>query len=62
MTNAHACTQAVADESGQPTDADAVTDSSMVPLDDAAGRPTAGKKQLDEPSDEEAAGQLGDSA
>ena len=46
----------------QPTPADAVTDPTMVPMDDAAGGPTADKEQMEEPSDEEAAAQLGDFA
>lgn len=43
----------------EPTIADAVTDPNMVPFDDDAGGPTADKEQMDEPSDEEAAAQLG---
>ena len=46
-------------EGVEPTIADAVTDPNMVPFDDAAGGPTADKDQMDEPSDEEAAAQLG---
>ena len=41
---------------------DAVTDPSLPPMDDAAGGPTADKEQMQEPSDEEAAAQLGDFA
>ncbi len=60
MTDPYASTQAVADESVQPTDAAAVTDPSMVPMDDATGGPTASKEQLEEPNDEEASTQLSD--
>lgn len=55
MTDAHESTEAAADESVQPTAADAVTNPAMVPMDDDAGGPTADKAQMDEPSDEEAA-------
>lgn len=62
MSDASEGTQAAAGEAVQPTLVDAVTVPAMVPMDDAAGGPTADKEQEDEPSDEEAAAQLGDFA
>lgn len=47
MTDAQESTQAAADESLQPTVADAVTDPTMAPMDDDAGGPTADKEQAD---------------
>ncbi len=41
---------------------DPLADAAMTPMDDAAGGPTADKEQMDEPSEEEAAAQLGDFA
>lgn len=49
-----------ANDSIQPTAADEVTAPAMAPMDDDAGGPTADKEQMDEPSDEEAAAQLGE--
>ena len=66
MTDTHESTEQAAPESVQPTTADAVTDPSMVPMDDDAGGPTAGsttdKDQMDDPGEEEMAAQLGDFA
>lgn len=66
MTDAHESTEQAATESVQPTTADAVTDPSMAPMDDDAGGPTAGssadREQMEEPSEEEVAAQLGDFA
>lgn len=62
MSDTHESSQAAADESIQPTPADAVTAPAMVPMDGAAGGPTADKEGTDEPSDEEVAAQLGDFA
>ncbi len=39
---------------------DPLADAAMTPMDDAAGGLTADKEQMDEPSEEEAAVQLGD--
>ena len=60
MTDAHESTEAAAEESIQPTAADTVTNPAMPPMDDDAGGPTADKEEMDEPSDEEAAAQLGE--
>lgn len=62
MSDTHDGTRAAAGDSVQPITADAVTDPALVPMDDAAGGPTADREQEDEPSDEEAAAQLGDFA
>ena len=60
MTDAHENTDAAADAGVQPIAADVVTDPAMVPMDDDAGGPTADKEQMNEPSAEEAAAQLGE--
>ena len=62
MSDAHENIEGDTGDSVQPTAADAVTAPAMVPMDDAAGGPTADREQEDEPSDEEAAAQLGDFA
>ena len=60
MIDAHENAEAAASEGVGPTVADAVANPAMAPMDDDAGGPTAGKERLDEPSDEEAAAQLGE--
>lgn len=62
MNDASEGAQAAAGEAVQPTPADAVTVPAMVPMDDAAGGPTADKEQEHEPSNDEVAAQLGDFA
>jgi hypothetical protein len=59
MTDEPESIDAAADNSVQPTIADAVTDPTMVPMDDDAGGPTADKDDM-EPSDAEAAALLGE--
>lgn len=66
MTDAHENTAQAAEQSIQPTAADAVTDPSMAPMDDDAGGPTADSTddldEMEEPDAQEAAAQLGDFA
>jgi hypothetical protein len=60
MSGAQENTGAAADASVQPIVADAVTNPTMVPMDDDAGGPTADKEQMEEQSNQAAAAQLGE--
>ena len=60
MADTHEKTDPTADPGEQPVAADLAAHPAMVPMDDEAGGPTADKEQMDEPSAEEAAAQLGE--